>query len=171
MGRHTFLALLLVLAMSATAATAQEKSNPFGDPFLAITHGVPGCPAAEGPLLTEREARAEAHSRAERGTSCFRAGRCRLPNAYLYDKEIIPRVAQAIVADSPFAGTSVWAMGRRRWVWLMGCVASREQSKALEQLDRSVDDVEAVINQLMIGSNGVPPYPVAPKPARAAATK
>jgi len=158
------MASVLVLATCApwvAIATAEEKSNPFGDPFVAITRGLQGCPVPEGPLLTESEARAEAHSRAERGTSCFHAGRCRLPNAYLYDKEIIPRVAKALVADGRFADTSVWAMGRRRWVWLMGCVASAEQSMALQHLVRSMDDVEAVINQLMVGRHGVPAYSVA----------
>jgi hypothetical protein len=51
--------------------------------------------------------RAESHWRAERGTSCFQSGRCRLPNSYLYDKEIIPRVKKAIDADGRFSETSV----------------------------------------------------------------
>ena len=40
-------------------------------------------------------------------TRCFpnRAGTmAALPNSYLYDKEIIPRVAKAILADGRFAG-------------------------------------------------------------------
>ena len=41
--------------------------------------------------------RKEAHVRAQHGGSCYRSGRCRLPNSYLYDKEIIPRVRQFIV--------------------------------------------------------------------------
>ena len=66
----------------------------------------------------------EAHWRAERGTSCYRSGRCRLPNAYLYDKEIAPRVVKAIDAAGTFADTSVWVEGQRRWVWLKGCVST-----------------------------------------------
>jgi osmotically-inducible protein OsmY len=93
---------------------------------------------------------AESHWRAERGTSCFQAGRCRLPNAYLYDKEIIPRVQKAILVDGRFSETSIWVEGQRRWVWLKGCVRSQDQSASVEQLVRNIDDVEAVINQLVV---------------------
>src|SRR5438552_16963727 len=86
----------------------------------------------------------------DRGTRCFLSGRLRLPNSYLYDKEIIPRVEKAILADGRFADTSVWAEGQRRWVSLKGCVGRSEQAKALEQLVRGLDDVEAVINQLVV---------------------
>ena len=64
-------------------------------------------------MITEAEMRAEAHVRAERGTRCFQSGRCRLPNSYLYDKEIIPRVKQAILVDGRFSDTSIWVQGRR----------------------------------------------------------
>ncbi len=94
--------------------------------------------------------RAEAHVRAERGTRCFQSGRCRLPNSYLYDKEIIPRVKLAIVADGRFSETSLWIEGQRRWVWLKGCVRTRAEAEALERLVRSIDDVEAVINELVV---------------------
>ena len=39
------------------------------------------------------------------------AGRCRLPNSYLYDKEIIPRVRQAILTDPEFHGGNFYAHG------------------------------------------------------------
>ncbi len=104
---------------------ADERRNWFDDPFVAATTGQPGCPAPEPPLLTEEQMRREAHQRAERGTSCYQSGRCRLPNAYLYDREIVPRVVKAIRADGRFANTSVWVEGQRRWVWLKGCVAMR----------------------------------------------
>jgi osmotically-inducible protein OsmY len=120
-----------------------------------------GCPQAEGPLLTEAQIRAEAHDRAQRGTSCWLAGRCRLANAYLYDAEIIPRVEKAILADGRYGQTSVWALGQRRFVWLKGCVASPEQSQALEAMVRRIDDVEGVQNELMVGTDGQPPYAVA----------
>ena len=79
-------------------------------------------------MITPAEMRAEAHARTERGTRCFESGRCRLPNSYLYDKEIIPRVAKAITADGRFAGTSVWAEGQRRWVTLEGLRAHARRS-------------------------------------------
>lgn len=77
-------------------------------------------------------------------------GVCRLPNAYLYDAEIIPRVKKAVEFDGRFGQTSVWAEGRRRWVWLKGCVRRAEEAEALERLVRSMDDVEAVVNELVV---------------------
>ena len=134
----------------STHAEEPARANYFNDPFVQVTHALQNCPKQEGPKITEAEMRAESHYRIERGTSCFQSGRCRLPNAYLYDKEIIPRVQKAILADGRFADTSVWVEGQRRWVWLKGCVRKAEQATALEQLVRQIDDVEAVINQLTV---------------------
>ena len=102
------------------------------------------------PGVTEQEARELAHDRAQRGVSCWLAGRCRLHNAYLYDAEIIPRVQQALRVAGRFADTSVWATGQRRWVWLQGCVRRAEQAQALETLVRGLDDVEGVVNELVV---------------------
>ena len=77
-------------------------------------------------------------------------GRCRLPNSYLYDKEIIPRVKKAIDADGRYAQTSIWVEGQRRWVWLKGCVRREAEAKELEKLVRSIDEVELVINELVV---------------------
>ena len=68
-------------AQSAAASAPAERRNWFDDPFVAATHGLPGCPIPDPPLLTEAEMQHETHWRAERGTSCYRSGRCRLPNA------------------------------------------------------------------------------------------
>jgi BON domain len=160
-------AALLAAAPLAAAADepAGERRNWFDDPFVRVTAALPACPTPDAPLLTEEQMRREAHYRAERGTSCFQAGRCRLPNAYLYDKEIAPRVVKAITVDGRFADTSVWIEGQRRWVWLKGCVARAEQKQALEQLVRAIDDVEAVIDQLQVGTTASPP-PYRTAPAR-----
>lgn len=136
--------------LACESTTAQERANFFNDPFIQATSGISTCPVPEGPLITEEDVRAQSHSRAERGTSCYQAGRCRLPNSYLYDKEIIPRIKKAIDANGSFADTSVWAEGQRRWVWLKGCVHDQAQADALEQLVRNIDDVEGVINQLSV---------------------
>ena len=66
--------------------------------------------------------------------SRHRSGRCRLPNAYLYDHDIIERVKKAVDASGQFQHTSVWAEGQRRWVTLKGCVQSRAQAQALQHL-------------------------------------
>ena len=146
----------------AAAPSPAERRNWFDDPFLVATQGLPGCPAPDPPLLTESQMQQEAHYRAERGTSCWVSGRCRLPNAYLYDKEIAPRVVQAINVSRKFADTSVWVEGQRRWVWLKGCVSTPAQAAELERLVRQIDDVESVITQLMVGTVATPPYRLPP---------
>jgi hypothetical protein len=155
-----------LLASSAAVAQSEEpRTNAFDDPFLQATHAIAACPAAEPPLVTAAEARAQSHGRAERGTTCYYYGRCRLANAYLYDKEIVPRVVRFIQLDDRFANSTIWVLGQRRWVYLKGCVASAEQARALESEVRLIDDVGAVIDELMVGTDDKPPYPVV-RPAR-----
>ncbi len=144
--------------MCDPAIADNERANRFDDPFIAITSGMPNCPAPLGPMVTPAEVAEEAHWRSQRGVSCHTAGRCRLPNAYLYDKEIIPRVKLAIESNGRFKGTSVWAYGQRRWVYLQGCVATRAEAAELERIVRLIDDVESVINELMVGTDGKTPY-------------
>jgi len=152
------LACALSFALCGPAWAQGARSNAFDDPFVSVTQGLPGCPQAEGPLLTEQQVKDEAHDRAQRGTSCWLAGRCRLHNAYLYDREIIPRVVKAVQADGRYADTRVWALGQRRYVWLKGCVSRPEQRQAMERLVRQIDDVDGVVNELMVGTTGTPPY-------------
>jgi hypothetical protein len=142
--------ILFALACTVGPAIAEERANFFNDPFIQITGAIKECPVPEGPMITCAEMQAQTHGRAERGTSCFQSGRCRLPNSYLYDKEIIPRVKKAIEADGRFMDTSVWAEGQRRWVWLKGCVHRAADAQALEQLVRQIEDVENVINELVV---------------------
>lgn len=140
---------IAVLATAASGCAAEpaddERGNWFGDPFVVLTRAIANCPVPAGPALTRAQMRAEAHDRAQRGTSCHAAGRCRLPNAYLYDAEIAPRVKKAIDADGRFAATSLWATVQRRWVWIDGCLAEPGQTAQLEQLLRQIDDVEGVV--------------------------
>ena len=154
------------LAVAATLAwlapaTAQDRQNYFDDPFVQVTSAVPACPIPEGPLRTPEEVRAVAHVRTQHGVSCHRSGRCRLPNSYLYDKEIIPRVAIYLQQDGRFNDTSVWVLGERRLVTLMGCVQSQEQALAMERAVLLVDDVMGVVNYLMVGTIGTPAYRIA----------
>lgn len=152
------IALVLGLGLTSVPALGDDtRRNVFDDPFVQLTSAIPPsvCPAPPGPLLTEAQAKAQAHGRIERGTSCFQSGRCRLPNAYLYDKEIMLRVQKAVAADGRFdATTSVWALGQRRWIWLQGCVRSAQDAAALEALVKQLDDVEAVFNELQVVPGG-----------------
>ncbi|HEY7902718.1 MAG TPA: BON domain-containing protein [Casimicrobiaceae bacterium] len=138
------------LAQTGSTAAAPARANYFDDPFLQVTGAVKDCPVPAGPLVTREEMQIEAHERAERGTRCFDSGFCRLANSYLYDREIIPRVKKAILADGRFADTSVWVEGQRRWVWLKGCVHRKADAAALEKVVRRVDDVEAVVDELVV---------------------
>jgi hypothetical protein len=149
------------LCAGNAAAEDEARRNFFNDPFGQVTSGLPGCPVPEGPLLTEEEAKRETHWRAERGTSCYRSGRCRLPNAYRYDTEIFPRALQFVRQDGRFEGTSVWIAVQRRWIFVQGCVRSSEEAAALEAALKLIDDVEAVVPQLMVGTTGPAPYATA----------
>ena len=152
-------ALFVALPLGAAPDAAVDRTNRFRDPFLRITAGLPRCPVPDAPGYTAQEAATEAHDRAQRGVSCWLAGRCRLPNAYLYDAEIIPRVQLALQADGRFdATTSLWAAGQRRLVWLQGCVTTAGEAADAERIVRALDDVEGVFNQLMVGTDGPPPY-------------
>lgn len=140
----------LALAPLLSLAQSDDSKVLLQDPFLQATQGIADCPTQLAPNITPDQVRAQSHYRAERGVNCYQSGRCRLPNSYLYDAEIVPRVKKAILADGRFADTTVWIEGQRRWVWLKGCVHSRVQAEALEQLVRNIDDVEAVIDELTI---------------------
>ncbi len=142
-------AFLFATLVVSVSARADEPKFSFDDPFLQVTGALAGCATPAKPVLTQEQMRTAAHSRAERGTRCYQSGRCRLPNSYMYDKEIIPRVRQAILADGRFSETSIWIEGQRRWVWLKGCVRTRAQMDALVKLVREIDDVESVVNELV----------------------
>ena len=97
--------LLVALSGSSMALPQEERANFFGDPFLQVTSGIADCPQQQGPMITQAEMRAQSHGRIERGTSCFRSGRCRLRNSYLYDQEIVPRARHRDAQALP-TGTS-----------------------------------------------------------------
>jgi hypothetical protein len=166
--RRPFLLAAFGLALLCTAAAAQpqpeptERRNWFDDPFFQVSRALPACPVPLGPLMTFEEQRREAHWRAERGTSCWLAGRCADSNAYRYDKKLAPQVEAALRAVPGMAeGSSVWVTIQRRWVFLEGCVASTALATALEQAARAVPEVETVAPALNVGSGERPRYPVA----------
>ena len=159
-------ARLLAVTAALGCAAAQDRRNYFDDPFLQATSAVADCPPPEGPLVTQAEVRERAHVRAQHGGSCFYSGRCRLPNSYLYDKELAPRVAQSIQRDGRFDASSIWVLSQRRVVTLMGCVASADQADALERSVALVDDVMNVVLELRIGPGGKAPYRLAEDAAK-----
>jgi osmotically-inducible protein OsmY len=115
----------------------------------------------EGPFYTAEERRLQTHSRLERGTSCWLAGKCTDSNAYRYDKPLAPKVRAALRAVPGVDKGSVWVTVQRRWVYLQGCVPNAALASKLERAARALPDVEAVVPDLMVGTRGKPPYPVA----------
>jgi hypothetical protein len=157
--RGAFVALLAITCAAASASP--EKKNWFDDPFFQVSSGARGCPVPEGPLYTAEQRRSQMHARLERGTSCWLEGRCKDSNAYRYDKAIAPQVQAALSAVPGVGRASVWAVVQRRWVYLQGCVPSRALARRLEQAARAVPDVELVVDDLMVGTRGKPPYSIA----------
>jgi hypothetical protein len=157
---------LLALALLALPAVAEERRNAFGDPFEQVTAAMAACPVPAPPGYTPEEIRNEAHVRAQHGVSCHTSGRCRLPNSYLYDKEILPRMVQFIRRDGRFDDTSVWVKAERRIVTLMGCVRTKVQSEQMERTVVLVDDVSGVINYLMVGTQEPPKYRLLREPRK-----
>jgi len=126
---------------------AQAPQSYLLDPFAQATSGHEGCPAPKPPVLDEREMRAQAHSRAERGTSCCLAGTCECGGAYKHDPEINDRVVEAIRADKRFRDTAVWVTTTRGFVTLQGCVPKPALKKALERLVKRQAGVALVWNE------------------------
>ena len=94
--------------------------------------------------------RTEAHARAERGFRCFNraAAACRTRTCTTRRSSRASGRRSSPTAASP--ETSVWVEGQRRWVTLKGCVRTRAEADALERLVRGIDDVEAVIDELVV---------------------
>ena len=80
-----------ISALAFSVAHAEPRRNYYGDPFVQATSALPGCPVPEGPLITHAEMQAQAHGRVDRGTTCFRSGRCRLAR----DPRLRPRACAA----------------------------------------------------------------------------
>src|SRR6266567_8682699 len=134
-------------------ADAQSARSYQLDPFAQATFGDASCAPVSPPLLDEQEMRAQAHSRAERGTSCCLAGTCECGGAYRRDPEINDRVIAAIRGEKRFRDTSVWVTTVRKFVTLQGCVRTTAQRKALKRLVKRQPDVAIVWSETTVGVN------------------
>ena len=165
-------ALLAALAaLAAHTALAQPVGqgalrNGFDDPFFALSQEQPDCPEPAGPRVSEAELRAQAHRRAEKGTTCWLAGAadCAQSSAYRYDAGI----ADAIRADAELAqrlgGSSVWITVQGRVVYAEGCVRGEAQAAQLVQRLRAQPHVQQVIPLLRLEAGGRLPYRPLPGP-------
>jgi hypothetical protein len=159
-----------LLTSGAVAAPTELLKNHYNDPFLQVTNAIKNCPQPRGPFMTVKEAQMEAHPRIERGTTCFMTGKCIEPNAYRYDVRIAATaqeaVQRALTKTSSLSQSSVWLTVQRRFVFVHGCVARRNDAARWEAILRAVPDVEYVGVDLAVVSAGrLPqriPYPVFP---------
>jgi hypothetical protein len=100
------------------------------------------------------------HYRVERGTSCFLAGECSKPNAYLYDAPIAAALKKQFDADPALArDSSLWITVTRRFVYLEGCSASSGDDIArVEAMIRTLADVQVVLVNVANDPRGHLPY-------------
>ena len=144
--RWVWLLCSVLCTQSALAQGAPERRNWFNDPFFQVTTQVPNCPVPAGPFLTDAEKRVQSHGRAERGTTCWLAGKCERPNSYAYDQDIADAVQAVFRTQNPAPRSALWVTVQRRVVFVEGCVADSRTGPRLETLIRAaVPDAERVI--------------------------
>jgi len=147
----------------AAAAIAQQRRNWFDDPFFQIANAQPDCPLPRGPFITEAERRVQAHHRAEKGTSCWLAGRCERANFYAYDRDIAAALRAALPQQAELLkGSSLWITVQGRVVYLEGCVPEVARAAALEAWARSLPRVQSAIALVLVDARLAPPYLIAP---------
>lgn len=151
---------LVLAALPAVAAAAGAERNWFDDPFFQVSAADPACPLPAGPFVDERGRREQAHRRAEKGTTCWLAGRCERPKAYLYDADIAAGIRQAFAATDRFAGSTLWVTVQGRVVYVEGCVRDAAQAAEAEALVRAVPYVEQAIAIVRVPPERRPPYRV-----------
>ena len=136
------LVVALASLLAATSALAADALllNPFGDPFVQATSGR-SCPAPLGPAYTDANRLAESHSRIERGTSCWLAGKCTEPNAYRYDAPNAKAAVAALRAEPSLAASAIWVTA---------------QAAKAEALARATPDVDQVIPALALPGERAP---------------
>ncbi len=153
-----FIAAVLALVTSIPVGAQPSEAllmNPFNDPFVRATSGRP-CPPPLGPAYTEATRRGESHSRIERGTSCWLAGKCAEPNAYRYDTANAKAAVAAFQAEGSLASSAIWVTAQRRFIYLEGCVADAAQAAQAEAVARALPDVDQVIPALALPGQRLP---------------
>ncbi|MET0333034.1 MAG: BON domain-containing protein [Rhizobacter sp.] len=158
----------LLLALSAALCTAHAQAaeplkNWFDDPFFQVSQAIDHCPTPLGPLMTEADRRVQAHSRAERGTTCWLAKQCDRPNDFAYSADIADGLRTMVAANAKrFERTSLWFTVQGRVVFIEGCVADRNAGPKLEALAMNVPHVKQAIARVRHGRSGRVPYKTAP---------
>ncbi len=155
---------LASFAQAPAQPAASDLQNRFNDPFFQFTSVVQSCPVPLGPFITADEQAAQAHWRAEKGTSCWLAGRCDKPNAYAYDADIAAALKAALrpaqlYTHSPLVNSSLWATVQGRVVTIEGCVAGDVPlgfdhafiSRAIETMVAAIPNVLQAVASIRTG--------------------
>ncbi|WP_118182781.1 hypothetical protein [Paraburkholderia phosphatilytica] len=156
--RQSFFTMILIVLSAQQYVHAADanneknaRANRGNDPFVRISQAVPNCPEPLGPMETDEEWLGESHYRIERGNSCWVEGRCRLANAYLYDREIAESVQRRLLTISNATHwrdkTSLWLMLQRRFIYVQGCVAKDFDTKQFIAELAKTADVDRVIDE------------------------
>ena len=155
---RTASALVVGLGLAAAARSAEELRNWFDDPFFQISSSLADCPLPAGPFVSEADKRAQAHRRAEKGTTCWLAGECERPNAYAYDRDIAEAFRKAVDGGNRLPGTSLWVTVQGRVLYIEGCALQHSSVAAVEALARSLPHVQQAIAIVRTDPSARPPY-------------
>lgn len=147
-----------VAACTGAAAASPELRNWFDDPFFAISSAIADCPLPAGPFVDEAERRVQAHRRAEKGTTCWLAGECDRPNAYVYDRDIAAAIRERAPRSGLLESTSLWVTVQGRVVYVEGCAASPRAEADLEAFMRGMPHVQQAIAAIRTDPTARPPY-------------
>jgi len=164
---HRYLPVLLLLAIFVWSSPVQSKAerrNWFHDPFFQISNAVPDCPMPAGPFVTEAERTANAHHRAERGTTCWLVGKCDRPNSYDYDQDIASAFKSALDTENPFQDSTLWVTVQGRVVYIEGCGADRSLAQRIETYTMKLPYVELAVAKIRTDPSESPPYVLLDQP-------
>lgn len=159
--RASLLPILICAISPAIVSRAQdgpELRNWFNDPFFQISNAIPNCPVPAGPFITFAEKQTQAHHRAERGTTCWLAGKCKRPNAYEYDQDIAEDFKSAWAERSPFKNSTLWVTVQGRIIFIEGCVQDRKWVRDIEKFALAVPNVEQAVAFVYSDLSTNPPY-------------
>ena len=145
------IATVALFIVATKIVHAQSLHNFGNDPFVRVSSAVADCPEPAGPRVSEDEWKREAHHRIEEGNHCYAEGRCRLANAYQYDREIAESLQRRLDdlrrTQPAWQNSSLWIMVRGRWLTVQGCVGAGFNRAGFMAAMREIPDVEKVIDQ------------------------
>ncbi len=157
------LLLFMTFASPCPAQSAGKVQNWFHDPFFQISSAVPDCPTPAGPYVTEAERTAEAHHRAERGTTCWLVGKCDRPSSYDYDQDIAGAFKKALTTNTSFKNSTLWVTVQGRVVYIEGCAEEPGIAGRIEQFAMSLPYVEMAVAKIRSDPSAAPPYNIMKK--------